>query len=82
MSDHATEADIALAIFLLPARHASRPSSTADLFKRAFVRICLFSAKIVHVRVGISGGVKNFKIDKSLMVLVGLPGLEPGTRPL
>jgi len=32
--------------------------------------------------VGISGGVENIKIDKSLSSLVGLPGLEPGTRPL
>jgi hypothetical protein len=29
-----------------------------------------------------SGGIENIKIDKSLISLVGLPGLEPGTRPL
>jgi hypothetical protein len=32
--------------------------------------------------VGISGGVEKIKIDKHLISLVGLPGLEPGTRPL
>jgi hypothetical protein len=39
-------------------------------------------AEIVPDPVGISGGVENIKIDKSLISLVGLPGLEPGTRPL
>jgi hypothetical protein len=39
-------------------------------------------AEIVSDPVGISGGVENIKIDKSLILLVGLPGFEPGTRPL
>src|SRR5450631_627455 len=38
--------------------------------------------EIIRVSVGISGGVENIKIDKSLILLVGLPGLEPGIRPL
>ena len=39
-------------------------------------------AEIVPDPVGISGGVENIKTDKLLISLVGLPGLEPGTRPL
>ena len=38
-------------------------------------------AEVVFDSVGISGGVKKFDSGKSL-ILVGLPGLEPGTRPL
>jgi hypothetical protein len=39
-------------------------------------------AEIVPDPVGISGGVEKIEMGKSLISLVGLPGLEPGTRPL
>jgi hypothetical protein len=39
-------------------------------------------AEIVPDPVGISGGVENIKIDKSLISLVGPAGPEPATRPL
>jgi hypothetical protein len=81
MSDHRAEADMCVLIFHLSARPASRPSRTAGL-SYVLLDDLVICAETVPDPVGISGGVENIKIDKSLISLVGLLGLEPGTRPL
>ena len=56
-----------------------------QLTKPIFEKTRIYIDKIIRDlrdSVGISGGIEKIKIDKSLILLVGPAGLEPGTRPL
>jgi hypothetical protein len=44
---------------------ASEPYRMANPSSLLSVQICSFSIRFIHVRAGISGEIKNFKISKS-----------------